>query len=276
MNFGFLLANIRTFENLQDSCNQQYVITLVNLNHRTPPEKNISPHVKQNMLGSGHPQSQKPSPYIDPNSFSSKPFQYLDQNNLDSRSNFPCQTTDSPSHNCNSQNRSSMNLYASKIPIVFKKDIPDVLNKNPDKRSIHVDHSELYDLDTAFSEDTDAVISNPFNIYNYGWVNIEKPMGILFQENKVVGGACVINIIKKGNADREGLVKIGDQLVAVENKTVVGKSLKVVFEYLNRTPSTTKFIVYRGTGESLYSSDGPSFDWIDLNATGNSSGNTHS
>ena len=58
---------------------------------------------------------------------------------------------------------------------------------------------------------------------NYVKSLLTKPMGIVFEENdEEFGGIFVISLSEDGAAEKEGLIKPGDQLVAVNDKKVSG------------------------------------------------------
>ena len=58
---------------------------------------------------------------------------------------------------------------------------------------------------------------------NYIAVALEKPMGIVFEENdSKFGGIFVASLTEGGNAAKNGVLKVGDQLVCVGDKNVCG------------------------------------------------------
>ena len=53
-------------------------------------------------------------------------------------------------------------------------------------------------------------------------VDLEKPLGIIFEEIDVGKGLFVQDLVAGGNAERSGMVKVGDNLVAITAVKIVG------------------------------------------------------
>jgi len=100
---------------------------------------------------------------------------------------------------------------------------------------------------------------------NYLTVELEKPMGIVFEENDdSIGGIFVFEISEGSNADTDGALKPGDQLVAVGDKKVSGLSFdEALGTIIDSTDEKTKLVLFRGPSEFLYGPTGASQEWLD-------------
>ena len=98
---------------------------------------------------------------------------------------------------------------------------------------------------------------------NYVAVELEKPMGIVFEENDEEFGGIYVQSLKDGSK-AEGLLKEGDQLVAVGNQKVSSlafdDALGAIIE--DNSPKT-KLLLFRGTAKQLYGPTGASKEWLD-------------
>jgi len=100
---------------------------------------------------------------------------------------------------------------------------------------------------------------------NYVSVELNKPMGIVFEENgEDTGGIFILSLKEDGNADKTGALKAGDQLVAVGAQKVVGLSFDDALGAIVDCDATpTKLTVFRGGASMLYGPTGASQDWLD-------------
>lgn len=100
---------------------------------------------------------------------------------------------------------------------------------------------------------------------NYMSAEITKPMGIVFEENDPdTGGIFVLSISEDGAAEANGVLKTGDQLVAVNNQKVIGLPFDVALGAIVETETEhTKLTVFRGPSSQLYGPTGASKAWLD-------------
>lgn len=99
---------------------------------------------------------------------------------------------------------------------------------------------------------------------NYVTVELEKPMGIIFEENdEKYGGIFVLEIKEDGNASKNGNLKPGDQLIAVGDKSVTGEPFDNALGAIVDNPDEkTKLILFRGSPDMLYGPTGASKEWL--------------
>jgi len=99
---------------------------------------------------------------------------------------------------------------------------------------------------------------------NYVISSLTKPMGIVFEENdEEFGGIFVLSLSEAGAADKDGKIKPGDQLVAVDSTKVSG----MVFDdalgtIVDAKGETTKLTFFRGTESQFYGPTGASSEWL--------------
>mmetsp|Transcript_11818 Transcript_11818/g.23768 ORF Transcript_11818/g.23768 Transcript_11818/m.23768 type:complete len:204 (+) Transcript_11818:110-721(+) len=100
---------------------------------------------------------------------------------------------------------------------------------------------------------------------NYISVNLPKPMGIVFEENdSEFGGIFVLEINEGSNAETEGTVRPGDQLVAVGTKKVSGLAFEdALGAIIESSEEKTKLVFFRGPSKFLYGPAGASAEWLD-------------
>jgi C-terminal processing protease CtpA/Prc len=99
---------------------------------------------------------------------------------------------------------------------------------------------------------------------NYVAVELEKPMGIIFEENdSEFGGIFVQSLKEDGIAAQNGLLQSGDQLVTVGTTNVCGldfdEALGVI---IDDDGDKTKLTLFRGTTKQFYGPTGPSKEWL--------------
>lgn len=99
---------------------------------------------------------------------------------------------------------------------------------------------------------------------NYVVVELEKPMGIIFEENDVKqGGIFVLSLKEGGVAEQHGAIKPGYQLVAVDNNEVHGFSFDdALGSIIDSTSDKTKLSFFKGDAEQLYGPTGASKEWL--------------
>ncbi len=100
---------------------------------------------------------------------------------------------------------------------------------------------------------------------NYISVSLPKPMGIVFEENDSdFGGIFVLEISEGSNAETEGTVRPGDQLVAVGTTKVSGLAFEEALgTIIDSTDEKTKLVFFRGPSKFLYGPAGASAEWLD-------------
>eukprot|EP00538_Stauroneis_constricta_P007234 CAMPEP_0119551980 /NCGR_PEP_ID=MMETSP1352-20130426/5093_1 /TAXON_ID=265584 /ORGANISM="Stauroneis constricta, Strain CCMP1120" /LENGTH=204 /DNA_ID=CAMNT_0007598125 /DNA_START=227 /DNA_END=841 /DNA_ORIENTATION=+ len=100
---------------------------------------------------------------------------------------------------------------------------------------------------------------------NYVSVALKKPMGIIFEENDSQYGGIFVQGLKEGGiAAQNGLLKDGDQLVAVGTKKVSGLSFDdALGAIIDSEDEETKLTLFRGNAKQLYGPTGPSSEWLD-------------
>ena len=99
---------------------------------------------------------------------------------------------------------------------------------------------------------------------NYVSASLMKPMGLVFEENdEEVGGIFVASLAEGGAAEKDGAIKPGDQLIAVNGQDVSGLGFDEALSFIiNAETESTKLIFFRGTEKQYYGPTGPSKDWI--------------
>ena len=99
---------------------------------------------------------------------------------------------------------------------------------------------------------------------NYVFVDLPKPMGIVFEENDPgTGGVFVASLAEGGAAAADASLKAGDQLVAVAGTTVKGADFDACLGAIQAAPgAATRLVFFRGPAPSLYGSLGASDEWM--------------
>lgn len=99
---------------------------------------------------------------------------------------------------------------------------------------------------------------------NYLAVGLEKPMGIIFEENdSEFGGIFVQSLKEDGIAAKNGLLKSGDQLIVVGTSNVSGLDFDEALGAIIDSPDAkTKLTIFRGTAKQFYGPTGPSKEWL--------------
>jgi C-terminal processing protease CtpA/Prc len=100
---------------------------------------------------------------------------------------------------------------------------------------------------------------------NYISIELEKPMGIVFEENdeSKFGGIYVVSMSEGGNAEKSGVLLTGDQLVAVGTTNVAGQSFDDALGAIVASDAPkTKLVLFRGSAQNMYGPTGASKDWL--------------
>jgi C-terminal processing protease CtpA/Prc len=100
---------------------------------------------------------------------------------------------------------------------------------------------------------------------NYVVVELEKPMGIVFEENDEEYGGIFVQSLKEGGvAAKNGVLQSGDQLVAVGTVKVAGMPFDdALGAIVSSETEMTKLILFRGSAKQLYGPTGASREWLD-------------
>jgi len=99
---------------------------------------------------------------------------------------------------------------------------------------------------------------------NYVLASLAKPMGVVFEENDdEIGGIFVLSLSEGGNAEIDGKIKPGDQLVGVNTNKVAG----MVFDdalgtIVDADTELTRLVFFRGNEKQLYGPTGASKEWL--------------
>lgn len=116
-------------------------------------------------------------------------------------------------------------------------------------------HLTLLAVDSNFVDSMDAK--------NYVTVELEKPMGIVFEENEEEFGGIFVQSLKDGSK-AEGILQTGDQLVSVTGKKVAGLSFDdALGAIVEDEAPKTKLVLFRGTAPQFYGPTGASQEWLD-------------
>lgn len=100
---------------------------------------------------------------------------------------------------------------------------------------------------------------------NYVAVELEKPMGIVFEENDADFGGIFVQSLKEGGiAAVNGVLQEGDQLVAVNVEKVAGLPFDdALGKIIDAEGKTTKLVMFRGSAKQFYGPTGASREWLD-------------
>ena len=98
---------------------------------------------------------------------------------------------------------------------------------------------------------------------NYVAVALDKPMGIVFEENDEEYGGIFVQSLKEDSV-AASVLKSGDQLVFVDStkvsSMVFDEALSAIVE---STAAQTKLVLFRGTAKQFYGPTGASQAWLD-------------
>uniref|UniRef100_A0A7S2UPB9 PDZ domain-containing protein n=1 Tax=Attheya septentrionalis TaxID=420275 RepID=A0A7S2UPB9_9STRA len=124
--------------------------------------------------------------------------------------------------------------------------------------------------DVAMSVADDANFVDSMDPKNFVAVELQKPMGIIFQENEGDCGGISVLELREGGAAFENsfLLEMGDQLVAVGSTKVSGQSFDTAIgAIVDATPTDDntgiKLVLFRGSAKDLYGPTGASQEWLD-------------
>ena len=105
---------------------------------------------------------------------------------------------------------------------------------------------------TSVSFSLNAIVSkDAIDDVSYS-VKVAKPMGVIFGENPEPFFGLSVDDVEPGlNGGSAGL-RMGDQLVAVNDEIVIGDSFTAVMTALQQAESPVQLTLYRGSIKSLY------------------------
>lgn len=100
---------------------------------------------------------------------------------------------------------------------------------------------------------------------NYVSVSLQKPMGITFEENdEETNGIFVVSLEEGSNSAQNGVLKPGDQLVAVNTIQTFGMPFDdALGSIASAETDSTKLLLFRGSTKQLYGPTGASRAWLD-------------
>lgn len=105
---------------------------------------------------------------------------------------------------------------------------------------------------------------------NYIAVELQKPMGIVFEENDEDYGGIFVQALKDGCVAAD-IIQSGDQLVAVDMIKVSGMNFDdALGKIIESTGEKTKLTLFRGSAKQLYGPTGASQAWLDEFVSGGS------
>merc|ERR1719384_1195024 len=92
---------------------------------------------------------------------------------------------------------------------------------------------------------------------NYVAVSLTKPMGIIFEENdEEYGGIFVLSLSEDGAAEKDGVVKPGDQLILVNGENVSGLSFdNALGTIIDSVEESTKLVFFSRYSKAVLRSD---------------------
>ena len=110
----------------------------------------------------------------------------------------------------------------------------------------------LSTLPTALSMSKAMTYDDLITRVDHYEVKIPKPLGVVFGENPDPYFGLVIDDVSEGlNGGRAGL-RVGDQLLAVNQQVVVGKDFDAAMGVLQSEPKALSLMMYRGPVSQLF------------------------
>lgn len=99
---------------------------------------------------------------------------------------------------------------------------------------------------------------------NYVSVELSKPMGIVFEENDSDFGGIFVQSLKEGGAAAvNGVLREGDQLIAVNSGKVAGLPFDdALSKIIESEGDLTRLTFFRGNAKQFYGATGASQDWL--------------
>jgi len=130
--------------------------------------------------------------------------------------------------------------------------------------------SVVSEKDEDSNEDTKAAVVkknfvDSMDKSNYIIDKLTKPMGIVFEENdEDVNGIFVLSLTEGGVAEADGVIKPGDQLIAVDDKKVIGMLFDdALGTIIDASNEKTQLLFFRGSAADCYGPTRASQEWLD-------------
>lgn len=82
--------------------------------------------------------------------------------------------------------------------------------------------------------------------------SVAKPLGVVFGENRAPFSGLSVDDVEDGMNGGVAGLKIGDQLLAVNGESLIGKDFDTAMTKLKDTPSPMELKLYRGSVSSLF------------------------
>lgn len=83
-------------------------------------------------------------------------------------------------------------------------------------------------------------------------VQVEKPLGVVFGENRAPFNGLSIDVVQEESNGATAGLRTGDQLMAVNGKSVIGSDFDKAMTLLKDAASPVELQLYRGTLQSLF------------------------
>jgi PDZ domain len=102
------------------------------------------------------------------------------------------------------------------------------------------------------------------DVSNYVFVELNKPMGIIFEENDADFGGIFVHSLKENGVAASLPIQVGDQLVAVQKQKVCGLPFDEALNAITTSPEDVKIqlIFFRGRASQFYGPTGASQEWL--------------
>ena len=145
--------------------------------------------------------------------------------------------------------------YLKKSPLTHA--LPFLLSPTPRNTRPHPHSQQTTEAASDFVDSMDES--------NYVAAELAKPMGIIFEENEAEYGGIFVQSLKEGGeAEKNGVLNEGDQLVAVNTEKVSGMPFDdALGKIVEAEGETTKLVLFRGSAKQLYGPTGASREWLD-------------
>lgn len=107
---------------------------------------------------------------------------------------------------------------------------------------------------TSASTSTTAVFAIPIDdIEDIGYYTmVKKPLGVVFGENPQPYSGLRVDDVEGAEGGSAGLLRVGDQLLAIDGEVTIGTSFDSCMAYLTASPSSMELLMYRGSVRDLY------------------------
>lgn len=83
-------------------------------------------------------------------------------------------------------------------------------------------------------------------------VQVEKPLGIVFGENRAPFNGLCVDVVQEGAHGATAGLRTGDQLMGVNGQAVIGSDFDKTMTLLRESASPVQLQLYRGTLQSLF------------------------